>query len=164
MFSFRRVRGDNKTALLSSQLYNDESFYEGFLRDLKSARSSIIIESPFITSRRLATIYPLLKSAVSRGVHVIVNTRDPITHDQLMGEQATHGIEILQQLGVTILFTANHHRKIAIIDHQVLWEGSLNILSQNDSYEVMRRIASTGVVEQMIRFTALSEWYTQEQL
>lgn len=164
MFNFRRKRSDSAGGLHGSQLHNETTFYDAFARDIKSARSSVIIESPFITSRRLATIYPLLKSAVSRGVHVIVNTRDPITHDQPMGEQATHGIEILQQLGVTILFTANHHRKIAIIDHRVLWEGSLNILSQNDSCEVMRRIASTEVVEQMIQFTALSEWYAQEQL
>ena len=30
----------------------------------------------------------------------------------------------------------NHHRKLAILDRKVLWEGSLNILSQTRSREI----------------------------
>ncbi len=38
------------------------------------------------------------------------------------------------------LLTGNFHRKLAVIDRTILWEGSLNILSQNRSQKVMSRI------------------------
>lgn len=164
MFSLRRAPSNDTAAVISSQLYDDQSFYEAFARDIKSARSSIIIESPFMTARRLDLLYPILESALGRGVRIIINTRDPATHEPIMGEQAAQAIRILQTLGVTVLFTANHHRKLAIIDRRILWEGSLNILSQNDSCEIMRRIVSPELANQMIQFTRLAEWYTQKQL
>jgi hypothetical protein len=39
-----------------------------------------------------------------------------------------------------------------MIDGYILWEGSLNMLSQNGSKEVMRRIVSMELCQQMLRF------------
>jgi hypothetical protein len=105
----------------------------------------------------------MLETAIHRGVHVIVNTRDPDCHEPMMREQALACLETLDELGVEVLYTGSLHRKIAIVD-DVLWEGSLNIFSQNDSCEIMRRTASVDAVKQMIRFTKLSRWYNQGKL
>jgi hypothetical protein len=51
-----------------------------------------------------------------------------------------------------------HHRKLAIIDRRLLWEGSLNMLSQNDSCEIMRRIESNSLATQMIHFARLDKY------
>ena len=59
-----------------------------------------------------------------------------------MAIQAELAIHTLQELDVTVLMAVGHHRKIAIVD-DILYEGSLNILSQNDSCELMRRIDVT---------------------
>ncbi|HPF30831.1 MAG TPA: hypothetical protein PLO25_00775 [Candidatus Saccharibacteria bacterium] len=56
-----------------------------------------------------------------------------------------------------MLFTSGHHRKLVIIDG-ILWEGSLNILSQNDSCELMRRMQPEELVKEMLRFTGLKKW------
>ena len=48
------------------------------------------------------------------------------------------------------------HRKLAIIDGQILWEGSLNILSQVLSREIMRRTNSIELAHQMIQFTKIN--------
>lgn len=146
--------------LPASELYDEETFYKALVRDVTHARVRIVIESPFITTRRFATLESVITKTLSRGVRVVVNTREPRTHDSLMCEQASVCIEKLQLMGVTVLYTANLHRKIAIID-DILWEGSLNILSQNDSCEIMRRTASADAVAQMIRFIKLSQWYNQ---
>ncbi|HMT19521.1 MAG TPA: hypothetical protein PKD15_05805, partial [Candidatus Saccharibacteria bacterium] len=44
------------------------------------------------------------------------------------------------------------HRKLAMIDDYILWEGSLNMLSQNGSKEVMRRSVSKELCQQMMQF------------
>lgn len=61
----------------------------------------------------------------------------------------------MHKLGVTVLFTGKLHRKIAITDNEILWEGSLNILSQSDSCEIMRRIVSCELSEQTVQFIGL---------
>lgn len=149
--------------LLASELYNDETFYKAFIRDVVRARSRVIIESSFMTVRRLKSFEAVLRATLRRGVRVIVNTRDPDSHEPMMREQALACLETLDELGVEVLYTGGLHRKVAVID-DILWEGSLNILSQNDSCEMMRRTASADAVKQMIRFTGLSRWYNQGKL
>lgn len=149
--------------LLASELYNEETFYKAFIRDVARAHGRVIIESPFMTLRRFRSLETVLEAAANRGVRVVVNTRDPDSHEPVMREQALACLETLDELGVEVLYTGGLHRKIAIVD-DVLWEGSLNILSQNDSCEIMRRTMSVDAVKQMIRFTGLSRWYNQGKL
>jgi hypothetical protein len=75
-----------------------------------------------------------------------------------MCAEAEASIALLQNIGVEILFTGGHHRKLAIFDRTILWEGSLNILSQNDSCEVMRRMESEDLAKQMIAFIGVGQY------
>ena len=88
----------------------------------------------------------------------LVNTRNPIEHDEEYEMQALVAIEQLQGLGVKVLYTIRHHRKLAIIDGTVTWNGSLNILSQHDSCEIMWRVASKGIADQLLGFIKLTKY------
>jgi phosphatidylserine/phosphatidylglycerophosphate/cardiolipin synthase-like enzyme len=145
-------------SLHSSHLYNQGSFYQAFVKDLERARSLVIIESPFITRKRINMLFPTLSRLRTKGVRVVINTKPFIEHELSYRKQAMLVVGELQGLGVEVLITVGHHRKLAIIDNDILWEGSLNILSQNDSCEVMRRIKSNQTVKEMIRFTCLMKW------
>ena len=92
------------------------------------------------------------------GVRVIVNTKPLEEHTLSYQSQAIWAIAVMQNLGIAVLRTVGHHRKLAIIDNDILWEGSLNIISQNDSCEVMRRIKSQVAVKNMVRFTNIKKW------
>jgi phosphatidylserine/phosphatidylglycerophosphate/cardiolipin synthase-like enzyme len=119
----------------------------------------VIIESPFITLRRLHTLLPTLSRLTDRGVRVVVNTRDPLEEsDAFWSRETTIAVRLLQKIGVNVLYTVGHHRKLAMIDDYILWEGSLNILSQHDSCEVMRRIVSESEVTRMKKFINLTPW------
>lgn len=137
--------------LLSSELYNQDTFYEAFICDLERCRREVIIESPFITLRRFHTLYPALRRLSSRGVVVRINTRHPIEHDEIMSSEAVKAISVLQGIGVDVYYIGKLHRKLAIVDRLVLWEGSLNILSQRDSCEVMRRIESKALTQALLK-------------
>ncbi len=145
--------------LISSSLCNESTFYVRFASDLKKCQSEVIIESPFITNRRLDLLLPALQKLKSRHVRVTVNTRDPEAYDnEKMCTEARFALSKLQHMGVNVLYTSGHHRKLAIIDRKILYEGSLNILSQNNSCEVMRRIESTQMAWQMIRFVKIDNF------
>ncbi len=152
---FRR-RSDAQ-ALCTSKLFNNETFYEAFMRDLSQATQRVYIESPFITTRRIKQFMPMLERLSRANTQITINTRHPNEHEDKYVEQAIDAVRALQKLGITVLYTGRLHRKIAIID-DALWEGSLNILSYNDSCEVMRRIASSELVDEMLCFTMASQY------
>ena len=141
-----------------TQMYDEQSFYRAFQKDLYSARKSVIIESPFITLRRIDELLPMFTKLRRKGVSVTVNTRNPIEHDAEYETQALVAIEQLQGLGVKVLYTVKHHRKLAIIDGGIAWNGSLNILSQHDSCEIMWRVASEGIADQLLGFIKLKKY------
>jgi hypothetical protein len=64
----------------------------------------------------------------------------------------------MQSIGVDVYMTVGHHRKLAVIDKSILWEGSLNILSQHDSCEVMRRIANDELAADMLSYVKFKKW------
>ncbi len=125
----------------NSILYDESTFYNRFKQDLLEAKQEVIIESPFITTRRLEIIKPIIERLVARGVQVFVMPRLPHEHDEFMSEQAEDGIRYFEELGVQVLLcTGGHHRKLAMIDRKVLWEGSLNILCHGSSEDTMRKM------------------------
>ena len=142
----------------NSSLYDQNTFYGQFERDLRRARHEVIIESPFITTRRMAALLPTLAKLRLRGVMVIINTKDPVEHDGDYCRQALEAVSMMQEMGILVLYTIGHHRKLAIIDSEVFYEGSLNILSFSDSCEIMRRVVSSVQAEQLIDFIEMKNY------
>jgi len=143
--------------MINSSLFNQDTFYKAFVIDLNNARNTVIIESPFITKKRMVQLMPVLRKLRLRDVRIVVNTKPLDEHNPLLYEQALWAISEMQVIGIEVFMTIGHHRKIAVVDG-VLWEGSLNILSQNDSCELMRRISSEQLVKETLRFTGLRKW------
>ena len=136
-----------------SDLFDEKTFYRQFFKDLNSAKNKIIIESPFITTTRNQKFYDSYSKLISKVVSIKIITRDPMEHDEIMRYQATEEILTCKEMGVDIVLIPEYqHRKLAIIDDCVLWEGSLNILSQNISREFMRRILSESDVKKIKKF------------
>jgi phosphatidylserine/phosphatidylglycerophosphate/cardiolipin synthase-like enzyme len=152
MFNF----GKKAPSDFISQLFDEKSFYSQFSSDLRSANQEVIIESPFITSDRMDKVLPLFHELVTKGVNVFIMTRSPGLHEGKWRFESEMQIQRLEEIGVQVLMTTNHHhRKLAIIDRQILWEGSLNILSHTESKEIMRRIEGEQVAHEMFRFLRL---------
>lgn len=145
--------------LATSILYDESTFYNRFTRDLLNTKEEVVIESPFISSRRMKELRPIFERLVNRGVKVYIFTRDPKEHSDEYEKQSEDEIRYFEALGVQVLLcVGNHHRKLAILDRKVLWEGSLNILSQTHSREIMRRIDSKKLTEEMFKFLKLEKW------
>lgn len=144
--------------LFSSQLDTEKTFYSSFIADLEGCRDEVIIESPYITTERANLFIPIFEKLLENGVKIYVMTRDPKEHTINMEVQSEEAIRTFEIIGVqTLLCVGNHHRKLAILDRKILWEGSLNILSQTQSREIMRRIESDAFAMEMFNFLKLSK-------
>lgn len=144
--------------LMSSSLLSQNDFYGVFMKDLSKAKHEVIIESPFMSLKRLNYLIPIFRQLNRRGVRVIINTKPSEEQDISYKRQTEECMSVLVELGVEVLITGGHHRKLAIIDRRILYEGSLNILSQNDSCEIMRRMDSDYFALQMIEFIGIGKF------
>lgn len=153
------LRPKDSSDLLQSALHSEATFYCSFQLDLKRANNEVIIESPFIACKRTDTLLPIFRKLTKKGVSVRINTRNPRHHERELQIQAWQSIKKLREAGVKVKFYDDmRHRKLAVIDRTILWEGSLNILSQSYSKEVMRRTNSPSLANQMVRFTGMNRW------
>ena len=145
--------------LLASKLFDERSFYQTFLQDLNSCQKEIIIESPFITTERMKTFGRLFKNLLEKGVKIYIVTRDPLEHSDGYEIQSEDAVRWCESIGIQVLLCrGGHHRKLAILDRKILYEGSLNILSQTYSREIMRRIDGQGLALEMFNFLQLKKF------
>ncbi|OGE22765.1 hypothetical protein A2688_02165 [Candidatus Daviesbacteria bacterium RIFCSPHIGHO2_01_FULL_38_8] len=141
----------------SAQLHDETTFYKAFIKDLENSREEVYIGSPFITTERMKILILAFKELVNRNIIVYVLTREPLEHDGEMAVQAENEIRYFEEIGVQVFFAKNDrkkkfHRKIVIIDRKILYEGSLNVLSQAHSKEFMRRIESERIIQELLTF------------
>lgn len=137
----------------NSSLFDETTFYKQFISDLLRSTSEVVIESPFITTERMKVLLPIFRILLKKNVKIYIFTRDPKEHSDGYELQSEAAIQMCEAMGIQVfLCLGNHHRKLAILDKSVLWEGSLNILSQMKSREIMRRIDDSSCAREMFRF------------
>lgn len=107
----------------------------------------------------MKTFWPVFHRLIKRGVKVYIVTRDPQEHNNGYDEQSEVEIQEFEAVGIQVLLCrGNHHRKLAIIDRNILWEGSLNILSQAKSREFMRRLEGGGFADDLFHFLKYEQY------
>ena len=141
-----------------SKLYDQNTFDDQFMRDLRKARKSIIIESPFLRIARVEKFTSIFHRLKRRGVTILINTKPLEEHDEIYKLQTQNSLSLLQAAGVEVLFTVKHHRKLAIIDREIIYDGSLNVLSYRNSREIIGRTTSALGAEVLIDFIGLNKF------
>ena len=91
-------------------------------------------------------------------MEILLNTKSLKEHNEMYKLQAQKTLSLLHSAGVDVLFTVKHHRKLAIIDREIIYEDSLNIFSYRDSCEIMRRTTSALEAEMLVDFIGLNKF------
>jgi phosphatidylserine/phosphatidylglycerophosphate/cardiolipin synthase-like enzyme len=132
-------------------LYDEKSFYRAFVRDLLEAKKEVVIYCPFISKYRSEFFRRTLEKLKYRNIAVFIFTRPLEEHEYLTRSEIKAALADYEELGTCIIHLPGYiHAKAAIIDREVLWDGSLNILSQRESKEIMRRTVDTDIAKQML--------------
>lgn len=138
----------------SAGAFTDRTFYPAFLEDLKAAKESIVIFSPFITAPGASRWADFIRAAVKRGISVRILAKPPTEIWGGSSDEVAEVISQLRELGATVDLRRRMHEKIAVIDSSILWHGSLNILSHRDTHESMLRIETAEACRQVGRFVS----------
>lgn len=118
-----------------TDIHDERQFYDTFADHLRTARHSIWIWAPWTATRTLSVL-PLLADAVDRGVTIVVFVRDPSDPGQKSAAWQEY-LNQLRQVVTTVVEVHTMHQKVVVIDERLVLLGSLNVLSQSNSREVM---------------------------
>ena len=118
-----------------TDIHDEKTFYAQLTRLIDDAKHSIWLWSPWVANR-VHQLLPRLETAVSRGVRITVFTRDPSDQTQ-GGENSAKAVRALRAIGARIVEVNIAHQKVVVIDDHTVMLGSLNVLSQHRTREVM---------------------------
>lgn len=122
---------------------NDETFFDRFYRDVRAAKSSIVIFGPFVRTGRAAKVAPELEARSREGIQVTIVASEDYT-DSSVDDIARQAIEAT---GMTFRTSNGMHEKVIFIDDTILYFGSLNPLSHAATTEFMARFVSKDMVQ-----------------
>ncbi len=141
----------------SAALFSEASFYDAFEADVRNARRSVVIFSPFATQRGTSRWADLFRALAERGIQVRVVTRPEGDQGGILEHGLAELLKGLGDIGVTVDRRDRLHEKAAIVDGRIMWHGSLNILSHRDTTESMMRIEGEAAAEQLADFLVTPE-------
>ncbi len=139
--------------LVDHDVLDHATFYPSLTGDLPQGRSLFRIQSPYIYPRRVERLEEYIRAAARRGVQTCVILQEfgpePKSEDEKAKRAAKErAVNYLLALNADICFRPKIHEKIVTIDEHILYEGSLNTLSQSDTSERMNRWHSRDMVRE----------------
>lgn len=155
----RYVDSTAQQGVIDSSLYTQDSFWGAFFSDLQTASEQVTILSPFTSMNRTSQLFPFFHDLVRRGVEIKIYTRPPERQGGSLVEHAKEAIAKFEEYGISVILRNSMHQKVALIDHDIAWEGSLNILSHNNTEEQMRRLLGKNTVKEIKSNLELDQEY-----
>ncbi|MDQ7826893.1 MAG: phospholipase D-like domain-containing protein [Candidatus Eremiobacteraeota bacterium] len=129
---------------------SDADFHESFINDLAHSENQVIILSPFLSQRRASRYYSIFSSLSARQVEILIFVK-PKAEQPFEIRNHYEGVEnCLTNAGAIVHERAGMHEKIAFIDEKIVWHGSLNILSHNETKESMLRVECQDLVKELL--------------
>ena len=144
------VAAGQDAALGSDIIYNQITFQDRFLQDVRQARESVVIVSPYVTVKRVKWIEAALAQCAQKRVKVTVLTRVPEMLPASSQSGAWTAMKMLEALRVEVICRDAIHQKYAVIDGSIVWYGSVNLLSFGASQESVMRLQSGSIARALL--------------
>lgn len=134
------------------QVFFHYNFIQALIADLEIAKARVLLQSPFIATKRFAQLKPAIEKCQRRQVRICVflqRTRDPNPFAEV-------NVDMLQYIGIHVTLREKVHEKLAVIDELIAYDGSLNILSFDESKERMTRWVGRDKANEIVASHALN--------
>ncbi|WP_197043620.1 AAA domain-containing protein [Saccharothrix sp. NRRL B-16314] len=131
-----------------TDIEDEFAFKETLAKSLAKARRSVWMWSPWV-GKHGKRFMPLIADAVARGVDVRVFTRNDTDFIQ-RNDTNQEWLQALKATGARIIRARLEHKKIVVIDQQVVLIGSLNALSHGNSREVMLTCRGSAFAKRLL--------------
>ena len=139
------VEKQNANAIFGMDTY--EKVYE---RDLLEANKEIIISSPGLNQAKVNAFVRLIKQRQEDGVKITVVTLNPEGYPEEKIEDTWVLVRILKNCGIMVKLLDHMHEHFAIVDDEIVWYGSMNLLSRAKVDDNLMRVKSKETAQELL--------------
>ena len=131
-------------------IFDSKTYRETYEADLISANSEIVISSPGISRQKAKQFTSIMKNRQESGVKVVVLTLSPDVFTGDAVERVRGVLSLLKQSGIVVRCSSECSERFAVIDHELCWYGSMNLLSREKEDDNLIRIKSKPIAEELL--------------
>lgn len=144
------ARSDSRPFESVNTIFDNSNFLTVFSNDISSAKSDIVVVSPYVTKKRLSQMLSILMIGINNGAKLTVITRPETDYKERDRHTFKNMISSIKNTGASIIFKSKIHQKFAVIDQRIVWYGSINLLSFGNSEESIMRLDSLNIANELI--------------
>lgn len=142
---------------VANAIYDIESYAEIYWRDIEEAISDVIISSPRLNNQKVNHLIALLGKRQELGVKVTIVTWHPDAYKYGRDDVRMELMERLRKAGFEIRLVEETCEHYAVIDRNIVWYGSMNLLSKEDAEDNLMRVCSKDIAAELLEMTFGSE-------
>lgn len=131
-------------------IFDSESYLPVYEKDLMQARKSIYIASPGLNKNKVRRLIALVEEQQTAGVIVTVITQPAESYPQTRVEPIKALQTALTAAGIYVVPQPDLHTHFAVIDQEIVWYGSTNLLSRDKEDDGLMRIGSRDVALELL--------------
>ncbi|MEF2616735.1 MAG: DEAD/DEAH box helicase family protein [Lachnospiraceae bacterium] len=146
----------------ANAIYDIENYAETYLKDLEEANSAVVVSSPRLNNQKVDRIINMLGKRRELGVKVTIVTWHPDAYKYGKDDVRMELMERLRKAGFEIRLVEETCEHYAVIDNEIVWYGSVNLLSKEDAEDNLMRVCSKDIAAELLEMTFGSEVELQE--
>ena len=137
----------------ANTIFDIDSYEKVYAKDLLEANKEIIISSPGLNRAKVDAFVKLIKHRQEDGVNITVITLNPEGYPEEKIKDTKRLVEILKNCGIRIKLQEHMHEHFAIIDDEIVWYGSMNLLSRAKVDDNLMRVKSKDAAQELLEMT-----------
>lgn len=138
----------------ANAIFDSESYLPVYEKDLLQARRSICIASPGLNKTKVQRLIALVEEQQAAGVSAAVITLPAENYPQARIEPTKALQSRLEVAGIYVVPQSDLHTHFAVIDEEIVWYGSTNLLSRDKEDDGLMRICSRDVALELLEGTS----------
>ncbi len=146
----------------ANAIYDIENYAEIYWKDLEEANSAVVVSSPRLNNQKVDRIIKILGKRRELGVKVTIVTWHPDAYKYGKDDVRMELMERLRKAGFEIRLVEESCEHYAVIDNEIVWYGSVNLLSKEDAEDNLMRVCSKDIAAELLEMTFGSEIELQE--
>ncbi len=146
----------------ANAIYDIENYAETYWKDLEEANSAVVVSSPRLNNQKVDRIINMLGKRRELGVEVTIVTWHPDAYKYGKDDVRMELMERLRKAGFEIRLVEESCEHYAVIDNEIVWYGSVNLLSKEDAEDNLMRVCSKDIAAELLEMTFGSEVELQE--
>ena len=144
------ITAPNQEKQTANAIFDSESYLPVYEKDLQQANKSIYIASPGLNKSKARRLIALVEQPQTAGVSVTVITLPADSYPQARVEPTKALQTMLQSAGIYLVLQPDLHTHFAVIDQEIVWYGSTNLLSRDKEDDGLMRICSRDVALELL--------------